>query len=195
MNTGDILNRMSDNTQITVRRAVPDDATAVATIQRLTWQATYPNPALGITAEAIRTRTEGENGELIEPKIARWRDTIEKGERPFFVAAVEGRVVGYVAPRVDENGQQRLGSLYVLPEFQGRGVGRSLITEAIASMDRTKDICLHVVPYNEKAVRFYEANGFVMTGRDVSGGVGVLACGIQIPEVEMVLPAQTGAPA
>ena len=54
------------------------------------------------------------------------------------VAKVDGRVVGYIAwsnscrSHFSVDGAAEVGNLYVLREFQGRGVGRALLESALA---------------------------------------------------------------
>ncbi len=157
---------------------------------RTTWLSTYPNEALGISAESIRARIEGEHGEDVPGRIERWRQAIENPDRRIVVAKQGDRVLGYVAPFYDENEQHfRLGGLYVLPEAQGKGLGHRLIEAAIASIGREHDIYLHVATYNVRTIDFYTRHGFVRTGRDMTGSTPGLQDGRDIPELELVLPA------
>lgn len=168
-----------------------EDAEGIFNVQRVTWIDTYPNEAAGIMSDAVRTRIEGEHGELIQPKIERWRKTIEEGSRDVFVAKSSGTVLGFVAPHYDqENDQYRLGALYVLPETQGSGIGSALIQRALDHIGEDKDVYLHVVTYNQNAIQFYENKGFVKTGQDVTGSVAPLPGGMHLPEIEMVRPAK-----
>lgn len=56
----------------------------------------------------------------------------------------------------------KMDALFVSPEFQGRGVGRRLVHEARA---RHPDLTVDVNEQNRAARHFYEACGFVVTGR------------------------------
>jgi ribosomal protein S18 acetylase RimI-like enzyme len=69
------------------------------------------------------------------------------------VAEADGRVVGYAAlsPHV-------LEQLYVLPAFQGMGIGTSLLD--LAKGARPDGFQLWVFQRNVRARRFYEARGF-----------------------------------
>jgi|ERR1700757_4252885 len=176
------------NEQLVVEPAKPEDAADIYNVQRLTWIATYPNERVGISVDDVRARVEGKNGELIDKQVNRWRETINQS-RQLSVARMNGKVVGFVAPFFDEQAQQkRVGALYVLPDVQGKGVGQALMTAALQYLGRDDDIYLHVASYNDDAINFYKKQGFVMTGKDVTGGVSPLLDGRHIPEVEMVLP-------
>lgn len=53
--------------------------------------------------------------------------------------------------------------LFVHPDFMGKGIGKSLLTYAIRQKGMTK---VDVNEQNDKAVKFYISNGFVVTGRN-----------------------------
>jgi GNAT superfamily N-acetyltransferase len=55
-----------------------------------------------------------------------------------------------------------LEHLYVDPAAQGRGIGRALLEDALGAL--SGPVSLHVFTRNERARRFYEAAGFVLTG-------------------------------
>lgn len=71
-----------------------------------------------------------------------------------YVAALDSQVVGFVAFRKNE-----LGYIYVLNEFQGRGVGGKLLDTVIPYLERPA--FLEVFPTNIKAKRLYRSCGFV----------------------------------
>ncbi len=71
-----------------------------------------------------------------------------------YVAALDSQVVGFVAFRKNE-----LGYIYVLNEFQGRGIGGKLLDTVIPYLERPA--FLEVFPTNIKAKRLYRSRGFV----------------------------------
>jgi ribosomal protein S18 acetylase RimI-like enzyme len=180
-----------DSQTILVEPARPDDAEAVFNVQRLTWFDTYPNEEAGITKEDIRMRLEGEHGELIPKKIEQWRKIIETAgnEGAAFVVRDSSKVVGFVTPAIT-NGRRRIGALYVLPEFQGKGIGSKLLEKAIEWHGRSEDIFLQVASYNQNAIDFYKSHGFEGTGRVVTDELAHRAGSKAIPEIEMVLKAK-----
>lgn len=64
--------------------------------------------------------------------------------------------------------QMELQKLYVLPEYQGTGAGTALIKEVKRlAYDINPDyLWLDTYINNEKAIRFYEKNGFEKIGKD-----------------------------
>ena len=81
-----------------------------------------------------------------------------------FVAEEDGRIVGVVSGRLfSASGLARLGWLGVLPEFQGRGLGRKLLERAIAFCGEKgcHKITLYTLPVLMPAVNLYMRLGFV----------------------------------
>ena len=85
-------------------------------------------------------------------------DMFEMHESPrgnFWVAERDREVVGMMVLDGD-----RLERLYVLPQYQGQGVGKQLLDHAKhLSPDSVE---LWVFQKNIQAIRFYERNGFVV---------------------------------
>src|SRR5262245_4672039 len=104
-----------------IRPADGQDAEAVARIFVETWQAAYP----GILAERVLT------GLSVERQFTYWRGVIGGREQTVFVADSQG-VVGFVAcgaarPRL-AGYRGEIFTLYVLPDRQGEGIGRALLS-------------------------------------------------------------------
>jgi len=56
----------------------------------------------------------------------------------------------------------RIDSMFLAPEFIGRGIGRQLVRHA---QSQWAELAVDVNEQNEGATRFYEACGFVVSGR------------------------------
>ena len=168
---------------VSCRPAAAADLDAVAEVRVRTWQDAYagivPQHYLdGLTpaAEADRRR----------PRFPR------PGEH---VAEVAGRVVGWAAigPYRDEHGDApapgcgEIGAIYVLPAWQGRGVGRQLMAYALADLGRQGlvPVLLWVLADNRPARRFYERAGFAPDGAAHDYEIG----GVTLPEVRYRFPA------
>lgn len=86
-----------------------------------------------------------------------------------------GRSLGFSEIRYDERDRYtKLHKLYVLPELQGRNVGKSLLDNAIALSRAAgqKGLFLNVNRHN-KAKLFYERQGFVVQyDEDIDIGQG-----------------------
>ena len=78
-------------------------------------------------------------------------------------------------------------TLYVLPEYQGKGIGTKLWNEVSRICDPTKDTIVHVVIYNRQAIDFYKKCGFVDTGKRFTNEQIYKRRNITLPEMEMVI--------
>jgi GNAT superfamily N-acetyltransferase len=173
-----------------IRPAVPEDAQGISRVNVETWLATYPNDELGITAELLRLHLEGAAGEKTAGRVARIRRSIAEPAAggslsANFVAVSGGAIVGYTFPFITAEGRHRVGALYVLPAFQGRGIGHLLLARNLAWHGDSHDVYLHVAAYNEHAVRFYEGHGFALTGGEGHDDVAAIG-NVRIPEMEML---------
>lgn len=187
----DTMTQELSRQSLEVELATPEDAEAIFDVQRQTWLDTYPDEEASVTYEDIKTRLEGENGELIPQKVERWKQGIETtGEkRATFVVRDNDKIVGFVAPGIMD-GQRRIGAIYVLPEAQGKGIGGKLLQKSLEWHGRDEDIFLRVASYNQNAIDFYKRYGFEPTDTKVKDDAAIQNGMTPIPEIEMVLKAQ-----
>ena len=117
------------------------------------------------------------------------------GERSMLVAEEGGVLVGYVQfgdvdiAEVDVRpGDQELHRLYVETAFQGRGIGRMLMDEALRHLRLAgaERVFLQVWEENERAVRLYESYGFGTAGRTAF----TIGSGEVVEDLVMVLEVQ-----
>lgn len=175
-----------DNQAILIERAVPLDAKAIMTLKRDAWLDAYVNERQGVTVEDIRKKF---TDDTLAEGIENWQRGIasetEGGDRMTFVARVGGKVVGYTSPCI-EDGQRRIGAMYVSPDAQGEGVGSKLLARALEWHGSDEDVYLYVVSYNDKAIGFYEHFGFEKTGKEMQAEFDERQGIKLLPEVEMV---------
>jgi ribosomal protein S18 acetylase RimI-like enzyme len=127
-------------------------------IQKICWLQVYPNETAGITKEDILAR------DWDSPKRWRmWRKSVSGGwlKRTRYWAArtQEGKVVGFCVA-IKEWSYGEIDKIYVLPEYQGKGVGRKLLEPALEWLTPYDEVRIGVVTYNTRAIRFYEKFGF-----------------------------------
>ncbi len=90
----------------------------------------------------------------------------------FLVADDGNEIAGTAfASRINDT-TTKLHRLYVLPEFQGRGIGRMLLDEIEECFSEYQNIVLEVEEQNKSAVRFYQKHGFLQTGTTANCGDG-----------------------
>ena len=95
----------------------------------------------------------------------------------FIVAEADQRVVGYIMCKIEFgfSNFRKLGfvkkghvvSIAVLREFRGKGIGKSLMLEAIngLAVRKTDEIYLEVRVSNDLAVKMYQSLGFLIKSR------------------------------
>jgi [ribosomal protein S18]-alanine N-acetyltransferase len=85
------------------------------------------------------------------------------GRETFLVARQDSKVVGYIAAfMIERNGY--IASTAVAPRYRQQGIGSALIAAVRErfSMKGAEALTLHVREANERAVRLYEQQGFVV---------------------------------
>lgn len=169
---------------IEIREAHPDDADAMREVLHLTWVATYPNEAYGITKEDIEARFR-ERPETTEERRERQRRYVRTPPFHSWVALEGTNLIGFCTIKQNKH-ENRIQAFYVLPDFQNKGVGKRLLQEALGWFGQEKDVVLNVASYNEKAMAFYRAFGFVPTGPVASSEALQLPSGVRLPEMNMV---------
>lgn len=170
---------------VVVDRALVSDVPAIQDIFYKTWLSTYPNEQYAVTVEDIEDRFKDR---FSEEKLQKRRVDIENNDpsRVIFVARDNATVVGLC--RVEKHeGYNQLSAFYVLPEYQGQGIGFRLWEKAKKHLDMNVKTIVHVVTYNQKAIDFYTKLGFEDTGKRFSDDRFRLKSGAVFPEMEMVL--------
>ena len=175
--------------KVKILDAVPDNAWGIVNVLYKTWLATYPNKEFGITTndieESYKESFTKENLKKLSDKITQ----LNQNERRL-VAKIGNNIVG-VATIVRNENNNLLKTIYVLPEFQGKGIGKMLWQEAKRFCDQNKDIILQVATYNKNTIEFYKKLGFIDTGkRFIDTTWRVKRWGVSIPEMEMVIKAK-----
>ncbi|MEI8411150.1 MULTISPECIES: GNAT family N-acetyltransferase [unclassified Kribbella] len=134
---------------IEVRKAQLADVGAVREIGLKTWPVAYG----GLVSEKFIV--DG-LAQWWSPEAVEW--LIRNGIT--LVAAEGEQLVGMVGLG-REGDFWVMWKLYVLPDHQGKGVGKALLDAAIKALpEGTTELLLDVLVANEKAIAFYRANGF-----------------------------------
>jgi ribosomal protein S18 acetylase RimI-like enzyme len=147
----------------TIRRAVPDDAAAVAEFGRRTFE-----DAFGASAppEDVADFLATNYGAAIQ------RAEIERQDATTLVVESAGELVGYAMvevgsnPAVDLDRQIQLHRLYLDRGLHGSGIASALLA---AAQDAARELggmsmWLSVWDRNERAIAFYRKTGFTIVG-------------------------------
>lgn len=83
-------------------------------------------------------------------------------EGSMILLEVEGDPVGAVGLRYYSDGVAEMKRMFILPEFQGHGLGDALISEFIDQAKRMKYRCIRLdtIPRLDKALSLYKKYGF-----------------------------------
>jgi len=172
--------------KIKIRKSSPNDVYGIRELQKITWLKTYPNSKEGITVEDIREKFKIDETSEGKKKIEEKKKRYKNKKVRIWVAELKGRIVGFCMA-IREEKHNRVGAIYVLPTYQGRGLGRLLIKKAFSWLGNKKNILVNVARYNKRAIDFYKKYGFVETGKaGILDSAARLPSGKFIPEIELI---------
>ena len=159
-----------------IRPATPNDASAIAVIHVGTWQAAYR----GMIPEAILDALSADG------RADFWHGLLSAEHRTM-VAESNAEVIGFcslIPAREGETGVAEIAALYVIPAHWRQGAGGALCAAVFkaAIEDGFSTITLWVLAANERAISFYQAQGFA---RDGTVRTEELSDGSLIPEVRL----------
>ena len=167
--------------EIKIVAASAEDAEQFEEIEKICWVETYANEVAGITREDILSRAWGSPARLADK-----RDMIaggEGGKMRFWAARSTQGIVGYVGTEQNPDFGE-LEYIYVLPEYQNKGIGKKLMKTALTWLDPEKDIRVDVVSFNIRAREFYKKFGFEV--QTEPGDSSTLPTGKRLERVRMV---------
>jgi ribosomal protein S18 acetylase RimI-like enzyme len=150
------------NSIVSIRRAALADAPALSEIHVRSWQAGYR----GLLPDSLLDNLSAAE------RLPRWRQRLSAEAERVLVAELDGQVAGWlvIGPQRDADlDPQRAGEIYAIyvdPGAWRRGCGRALLTQALAELraQGRAEATLWVLRSNERARRFYEAQGFQADG-------------------------------
>ncbi len=140
---------------VEIRRAVPDDVEALAHLHLDVWDDAYT----GLMPQQILD----DRREKVAERVERWRAIVAQEVPPLVALDPEGPIgFATAGPGRDQDMDLdlELWSLYVRAFWWGTGVGYALFREAVGD----QPAYLWVLEGNDRAVHFYERQGFVLDG-------------------------------
>jgi len=144
---------------ITLHTATPSDADGIASLLGASWRATYGS---FLTPDELSTLAE----EWHHPD--RLRRQMSNPGVGFLLARTDTRVLVGVATvkRSDDGTTVSVLRLYVLPDYQGQGIGSQLLDRALAAFPNAQRIELQVAEGNPSGLSFWTKRGFRACGHD-----------------------------
>jgi GNAT superfamily N-acetyltransferase len=156
-----------------VRRARAGDAAAIEQVRFASWQAAYGD----LIPQSAFERFDRATG------AARWAERLAAGSVLAYVAEADSSVVGFASygPCRDDDlrGASEVYAIYVRAEYWSAGVGRSLLSAAVASLP-DRPVTLWVLRDNHRARRFYQLAGWSADGMAKDAH---LLGGVILPEI------------
>jgi ribosomal protein S18 acetylase RimI-like enzyme len=152
------------NIKITI--AKPSEAAIISTIGRLSFR-----DAFARLFNSKKELQEYLDFTYTPEKIAK---SISKENNVYFIAYVENVPVGFAKMKksslnhqIESVAQMELQKIYVLSYYHGSGTGAALMNAVIelAQEHHPDYLWLDVDISNQKAIRFYEKNGFQISGK------------------------------
>lgn len=107
-----------------------------------------------------------------------WAANIEQENRKNLVVVKDRKIIGtssFGKSRMDEmEGFGEIISLYLLPEYMGKGYGRLLLQAVLGELEKMGFACvfLWVLEENKNARHFYEKCGFVQSVQCLINNIG-----------------------
>jgi ribosomal protein S18 acetylase RimI-like enzyme len=99
------------------------------------------------------------------------RTQMNEKRHEFLLGAENGNNLGFASYEINHGGSQKtkIHKIYILPETQGKGVGKKLLlaVSEIALKNRNTHLFLNVNKYNQNAIDFYSHLGFYEAFKEV----------------------------
>jgi ribosomal protein S18 acetylase RimI-like enzyme len=159
----------NSNSAFVVRRCRPHDIASLSRLLKVCWHATYDR--------MLGERQAVQAGRHLHSKfnLGLWiaRSLISR-DSTVLVATRDGTPVGHAMAQRD-GAEIILYSLYVHPEWQGKGIGSALLDAVIAGHPEAKAIRLEVLKDNAAAIAWYRTKGFESYGatENATGTAGI----------------------
>lgn len=154
-----------------IRDAERKDVPAIQHVARVTWEHTYHDTIPRSVRSEFLSRAY--SAESLECRIS---------SGAFLVTVLDDEVVGFSDWDSISETQVVLAAIYVLPQWQGRGIGGRLLLAGLDRFPAAGKFVLRVIRDNPKARHFYEAHGFHVSREFVEH-----LAGHRMHELEMVL--------
>lgn len=143
-----------------IRQACSEDVADIASIHVKSWHAAY----VGLLPESYIN-----NKNSLTEKIKMWQQLIVHPNVNVWIAYdVRHHHLGFIGCFA-ENNNYEITTLYVLPDYQGLGIGSKLMKTSLQDiLDATLNarFYLWVLKTNAAAIRFYKKLGFIENGEN-----------------------------
>ena len=159
-----------------VRTASLDDLETISAMLSETWHDTY---------DAIYGKDKVAELTASWHSVPALKQRLTNPRSEFIVCDDGAEISGMAYVSQVDTETSMLHQLYVRPSTQGQGVGKMLLIEVESCFPDVRKIRLEVEEANDRAVKFYEVNGFRQSG--TTPDCGVKGSGIPAVIMEKVI--------
>lgn len=138
-----------------IERAAAQDLPTIKEVLRETWHDTYASLLPKTAIESLTSQWHAP--ELLSEQM--------QNPEIYFAIARDGAVVAGVITARKKDDAIVVDRLYVLPQYQRRGIGRQLLESSYGTFRGAQRVRLTVEAQNRKGVSFYAKQGFRETAR------------------------------
>ncbi|MEI6490485.1 MAG: GNAT family N-acetyltransferase [bacterium] len=168
---------------ITISKPKPIDAEGINEVIKQSWYATYITPEIGITKEDIDAMYSQNEVQQIE--TFRKRAESPKENDITLVAKENDHVVGIIRLLILDD-HIRVRTMYIHPEFTGKGIGTMLWNEAQKYIPSDKNVIAFPAEYT-KSIGWYKKMGFIETGEKKVDDEAMPISGVHLKTIKMQL--------
>lgn len=171
-----------------IREATASDASGIARVHVDAWRATYR----GIVPDAHLDAMSHVRSEL------RWCERLTAPDAPGWftlVADADATVAGFASAGPERSGLAafagEIGGLYVLPEFQGKGMGRALVHASVGRLLEAglPSLLIWVLRDNPSRAFYQRLGGEVVMEQPIEiGGANLIEVAYGWPDARRLLP-------
>ncbi|MCR2821273.1 GNAT family N-acetyltransferase [Lederbergia panacisoli] len=133
-----------------IRKMTKEDILQVQIVAKTSWNHTYKNIIPIEVQENFLRSAYGD--EMMRQRLE---------HSIMYVAEVDGEIVGFANySHVQEGGKVELYAIYLYPDYQGKGIGTSLLKTGMNNLENVKEIYINVEKNNKIGKTFYTSKGF-----------------------------------
>lgn len=144
------------------------------------WVFTYANRIYNVSKKDIIEHLSNEN----EVKEF-WLNILGSTNRKCWIAKDKKKIIGFcIAKKEKDNNELEYIYIYILPEFQSKGIGKRFMNFALDWLGGEKSIILFGARNNINAINFYKKFGFVLSTENIPPKV--LKGGKKIETIKMI---------
>ena len=143
---------------LTIQKANIDDAIEIKELLRETWNSTYAD--ILSPDEIEKVTSEWHSLKLL-------RKQIKNPKVLFLVVKLGDELIALCNTSIMKGDHINIQRLYVRPGYQGQGIGSKLIKEVSIRFPKCRKIDLEVEEQNDRAIAFYQKQGFKKVGKKV----------------------------